>query len=58
MARAAKLVGPDAAVEAVYVLKVPGQLPLDGGLEEEDTEARRVLEVARMQAKVAGCRVR
>ncbi len=58
MARAAKLVGPDAAVEAVYVLKVPGQLPLNGGLEEEEREARRVLEVARMQAKVAGCRVR
>ena len=58
MARAAKLVGPDAAVEAVYVLKVPGQLPLDGGLEEEERAARRVLEVARMQAKVAGCRVR
>ena len=58
MARAAKLVGPDAAVEAVYVLKVPGQLPLDGGLEEEERMARRVLEVARLQAKVAGCRVR
>ena len=58
MARAAKLVGPDAAVEAVYVLKVPEQLPLDGGLEEEEREARRVLEVARLQAKVAGCRVR
>jgi basic amino acid/polyamine antiporter, APA family len=58
MARAAKLVGPDAVVEAVYVLKVPGQLPLNGGLEDEEAEARRVLEVARMQAKVAGCRVR
>jgi APA family basic amino acid/polyamine antiporter len=58
MARAAKLVGPDAAVEAVYVLKVPGQLPLDGGLEEEERMARRVLEVARLQAKVGGCRVR
>jgi basic amino acid/polyamine antiporter, APA family len=58
MARAAKLVGPDAAVEAVYVLKVPGQLPLNGGLDEQEREARRVLEVARMQAKVAGCRVR
>ena len=58
MARAAKLVGPDAAVEAVYVLKVPGQLPLNGGLEEEEREARRVLEVARLQAKVAGGRVR
>ena len=58
MARAAKLVGPDAVVEAVYVLKVPEQLPLDGGLEKEEREARRVLEVARLQAKVAGCRVR
>jgi basic amino acid/polyamine antiporter, APA family len=58
MARAAKLVGPDAGVEAVYVLKVPGQLPLDGGLEDEEREGRRVLEVARLQAKVAGCRVR
>ena len=58
MARAAKLVGPDAAVEAVYVLKVPEQLPLDGSLEREEREARRVLEVARLQAKVAGCRVR
>jgi APA family basic amino acid/polyamine antiporter len=58
MARAAKLVGTDAAVEAVYVLKVPGHLPLDGGLEGKEREARRVLEVARLQAKVAGCRVR
>ena len=39
MARAAKLVGAEAAVEAVYVLKVPGQLPLDGGLEAEEERA-------------------
>jgi basic amino acid/polyamine antiporter, APA family len=58
MARAAGLVGPDATVEAAYVLKVPGHLPLEGGLEDEERQARRVLEVARMQAKVAGCRVR
>jgi APA family basic amino acid/polyamine antiporter len=58
MARAAKLVGPDAAVEAVYILKVPEQLPLDADLEEEERLARQVLEVARLQAKVAGCRVR
>ena len=57
MARAAKLVGPDGAVEAVYVLKVPEQLSLDGGLEQEEQEARRVLEVARLQAKVTGCGV-
>jgi len=59
MARAAKLVGPDGAMDAVYLLKVPEQLPLDGGLEQEEQEVRRVLEVARLQAKVAGgCRVR
>src|SRR5205807_408663 len=32
MARAAKLAGPDATVEAVYVLRVPDQLPLNGDL--------------------------
>jgi basic amino acid/polyamine antiporter, APA family len=58
MAHAAQLVGPEAGVEAVYVLKVPGQLPLDGGMDKEEREARRVLEVARLQAKTAGCRVR
>ncbi len=58
MARAAKLVRPDAAVEVVYLLRVPEQLPPDGGLEQEEQEAQRVLEVARLQAKVAGCRVR
>jgi nucleotide-binding universal stress UspA family protein len=58
MARAAKLVGPEAAVEAVYVIKVPEQLPLDADLDEEERLARQVLEVARLQAKVAGCRVR
>jgi basic amino acid/polyamine antiporter, APA family len=58
MARAAKLVGQDAAVEAVYVLRVPDQLPLEGGMKEEEALARSVLEVARLQARVAGCRVR
>jgi APA family basic amino acid/polyamine antiporter len=58
MARAAKLVGPDSAVEAIYMLRVPDQLPLDQGLEEEERLGRQVLEVARLQAKVAGCRVR
>ena len=56
IARAAKLVAPDGAVEVVYVLEVPEQLPLNGGLEQEE-EARRVLEVARLQAKILGRRV-
>jgi nucleotide-binding universal stress UspA family protein len=57
IARAAKLVGLDDAVEAVYVLKIPEQLSLDGGLEQEEQEAWQVLGVARVQAKVASCRV-
>ena len=57
MARAAKLVGRDGAVEAVYVLEVPEELPLDAGLEQEEQEAWPVLEVARLQAKSTGCRV-
>jgi basic amino acid/polyamine antiporter, APA family len=58
MARAAKLAGPDAVVEAIYVLKVPESLPLNGEMREAEREARRVLEVGRLQAKSAGCRVR
>jgi basic amino acid/polyamine antiporter, APA family len=58
MARAAKLVGRDAAVEAIYMLRVPDQLRLDEDLEDEERLGRQVLEVARLQAKVAGCRVR
>ena len=53
-----KSVGTAGLFATAYVLKVPEQLPLDGGLGEEERDARRVLEVARMQAKVAGCRVR
>jgi basic amino acid/polyamine antiporter, APA family len=58
MARAAKLVGRDAAVEAIYVLRVPDYLPLESGMEEEERLGRSVLEVARLQARTAGCRVR
>jgi basic amino acid/polyamine antiporter, APA family len=58
MARAAKLVGPDAAVEAIYLLQVPEQLPLQSGMEEEERMGRSVLEVARLQARTAGCKVR
>jgi APA family basic amino acid/polyamine antiporter len=58
MARTAKLVGPDAAVEAIYIVRVPDQFALDEDLEEEERLGRQVLEVARLQAKVAGCRVR
>jgi Universal stress protein family len=50
MRRAALLAGDDAVVDAVYVIQVPSQLPLDGGMEEEETLGRAVLESARVRA--------
>jgi APA family basic amino acid/polyamine antiporter len=58
MARAAKLVGPDAAVEAVYLVTVPPELPLDEGMEEEEQLGRNALEIARLQARTAKLQVR
>jgi basic amino acid/polyamine antiporter, APA family len=58
MARAAKLVGPDAEVEALYVLKVPRELKLRQGMEEEEELGRNVLEVARLQARARRLKVR
>ena len=58
MARAAKLVGPDAAVEAVYVLKVPGELPLDT-VGSRRRSARRAgcsrSHACRPRSRAAGC---
>src|SRR6266511_4096567 len=58
MSRAAALVGPDAEVEALYVLRVPSELELGAGMEDEEERARNVLEVARLQARTAGLKVR
>jgi len=58
MSRAAKLVGPDAEVEALYVLRVPNELRLDQGLQQEDELGRNVLEVARLQARARHLKVR
>jgi basic amino acid/polyamine antiporter, APA family len=58
MARAAKLVGPDAAVEAVYLLTVPAELPLEEGMVEEEELGRNALEIARLQARTAKLKVR
>jgi basic amino acid/polyamine antiporter, APA family len=58
MARAAALVGPDAEVEALYVLRVPTQLSLGAGMAEEEERGRNVLEIARLQARAAGLKVR
>ncbi len=54
---AAKLVGEDATVEAVYVLRVPNQLSLDSGLEEEEQLGLSVLESAKVRGRHAGLRV-
>jgi basic amino acid/polyamine antiporter, APA family len=54
---AAKLVGEDAAVEAVYVLRVPNQLSLEAGLEEEEQLGRSVLESAKLAGRKAGLKV-
>jgi nucleotide-binding universal stress UspA family protein len=55
---AAKLVGPEATVVALYVIRVPSQLSLDGPLEREEALGRNVLEAAALIGKREGLRVR
>ncbi|MDQ6605325.1 MAG: amino acid permease [Actinomycetota bacterium] len=55
---AAKLVGEGALVEAIYVLRVPNQLSLDAGLEEEERLGLSVLESAKLTGRKAGLKVR
>ena len=55
---AARLVGEGATVDAVYVINVPAQLPLDGPLESEEELGRTVLESARLIGRRAGLEVR
>jgi APA family basic amino acid/polyamine antiporter len=54
---AARLVGPDAEVAALYVLPVPAQLSLDAGLEDEEATGYAVLEAARIRGRKHGLRV-
>ena len=54
---AAKLVGEDATVEAVYILRVPNQLSLDAGLEQEEALGLSVLESAKVAGRKAGLKV-
>ena len=51
---AARLVGPDAPIDCVYVLRVPAHLPLDAHLEQEEQIGLGVLEAARIAGKRAG----
>jgi APA family basic amino acid/polyamine antiporter len=57
LSSAAKLIGEDGVVYAVFVLPVPSQLSLDAGLAEEEARGRSVLESARIQARRAGIKI-
>ena len=57
LSAAAKLIGEDGVVYAIFVLPVPSQLSLEAGLEEEEAEGRSVLESARIQARRAGIKI-
>jgi basic amino acid/polyamine antiporter, APA family len=54
---AARLVGEDAEVEALYVLRVPAQLSIDAGLEREEELGYSVLEAAQLRGRKAGLKV-
>jgi APA family basic amino acid/polyamine antiporter len=54
---AAKLIGKDGIVYAVFVLPVPRQLSLDSGLAAEEALGRSILESARIQGRRAGIKV-
>jgi APA family basic amino acid/polyamine antiporter len=57
LSSAAKLIGEDGVVYAIYVLPVPSQLSLEAGLEQEEAQGRSVLESARIQARRAGIKI-
>jgi basic amino acid/polyamine antiporter, APA family len=56
--RAAKLVGEDATVDAVYVIEVPPQLSLDSGMEDEERRGAAVLDAARIRARESKLKLR
>jgi APA family basic amino acid/polyamine antiporter len=55
---AAKLIGEEGVVYAIYVLPVPRQLSLEAGLEQEEAHGRSVLESARITARRSGIKIR
>jgi APA family basic amino acid/polyamine antiporter len=57
LSSAAKLIGEEGIVYAIFVLPVPSQLSLDSGLEEEEAQGRSVLESARIKARRAGIKI-
>ncbi len=57
LSSAAKLIGVDGVVYAIFVLPVPSQLSLEAGLEEEEAQGRSVLESARIKARRNGIKI-
>jgi len=57
LSSAAKLIGTDGVLYAIFVLPVPSQLSLEAGLEEEEAQGRSVLESARIKARRAGIKI-
>jgi APA family basic amino acid/polyamine antiporter len=58
LSRAAKLIGEEGVVHAVFVLPVPSQLSIDSGLEAQEQEGRSVLESARIKGRRLGIKIR
>jgi APA family basic amino acid/polyamine antiporter len=58
LSSAAKLIGLDGVVYAVFVLPVPSQLSLEAGLETEEAEGRSALETARIKARRSNIKIR
>jgi APA family basic amino acid/polyamine antiporter len=58
MHAAAKLVDPNASIDAIVFLEVPPQLPLEAGLEREEQQARELLEAARKRARDEKLKIR
>jgi basic amino acid/polyamine antiporter, APA family len=58
LSSAAKLIGEDGVVYAVFVLPVPSQLSLEAGLEAEEARGRSALESARIKARRSNIKIR
>jgi basic amino acid/polyamine antiporter, APA family len=58
LSSAAKLIGEEGVVYAVFVLPVPSQLSLEAGLEDEEAEGRAALESARIKARRSNIKIR
>jgi APA family basic amino acid/polyamine antiporter len=54
---AAKLIGEEGVVYAVFVLPVPSQLSLEAGLEDEEAQGRSALESARIKARRSNIKI-